>query len=234
MKKSERGIVSAVIVAAGKSTRMNSSINKQYIEVCGLPVLARTINAFEDCKLVDEIILVVNQNDIIYCKKNIIDVYDFTKVTQIVGGGNTRQQSVLKGLNSVNKNSEVVLIHDGARPFIEQGIIIESILTASNFGAACVAVPVKDTIKKSGEEGFVKETVPREKLWAIQTPQVFKHSLIKEAHRQAVIDSFDGTDDSILVERLGLPVKLVMGSYDNIKITTQEDLIISEAIAQKY
>lgn len=230
MKKVEKGIVSVIIVAAGKGTRMNSHINKQYLDLCGLPVLARTINAFQKCKLVDEIILVVNKDDIVYCKKEIIDIHDFVKVTQIVGGGDKRQQSVLNGLNCVNNKAEVVLIHDGARPFIKQDIIVESIITASKFGAACAAVPVKDTIKRSGEEGFIKETLQRENLWAVQTPQAFKYPLIKEAHRQALNDNFEGTDDSILAERLGLPVKIVMGSYDNIKITTMEDLLVGEAI----
>ena len=230
MKKSEKVIVSVVIAAAGKGTRMNSNINKQYIDICGLPVLARTISAFQKCRLIDEIILVVNENDIVYCKKNIIDTYGFTKVTQIIAGGNKRQQSVLNGLYSVQPSSGIVLIHDGARPFIQQDTIIESVISASNFGAVCVAVPVKDTVKRSGTEGFVEKTILRENLWSIQTPQAFRYSLIKEAHRQAVNDGFEGTDDCILVERLGLPVKIVMGSYDNIKITTQEDLVIGEAI----
>jgi 2-C-methyl-D-erythritol 4-phosphate cytidylyltransferase len=234
VKKPEKEFISAVIVAAGRGTRMNSDINKQYINICGVPVLARTIKAFQECSLVDEIIVVVNQDDIVYCKKYVIDLYKFNKVTQLVAGGDTRQQSVLNGLNSIHPNSEIVLIHDGARPFIKPEIIINSIASASDFGAACVAVPVKDTIKRSGViEGqhFIAETIPRETLWLIQTPQTFRSPLIKEAHLKAASEGFEGTDDSVLVERLGIPVKIVMGNYDNIKITTNEDLIIGEAIA---
>ena len=233
MKNTEGTFVSVIIAAAGKGTRMNSDINKQYINICGVPVLARSIGVFQECKLINEIIVVVNKDDIIFCKKNIIDTYEFTKVTQIVAGGDSRQKSVLNGLNAVNKDTEIVLIHDGARPFVKQEIIIDSITSAMNFGAACVAVPVKDTIKRSvGKDGqdFITETIPRETLWLVQTPQAFRYSLIREAHIKAYEEGFEGTDDSILVERLGVPVKIVMGRYDNIKITTWEDLIIGEAI----
>jgi len=233
VKNTEGTFVSVIIAAAGKGTRMNSDINKQYINICGVPVLARSIGVFQECKLINEIIVVVNKDDIIFCKKNIIDTYEFTKVTQIVAGGDSRQKSVLNGLNAVNKDTEIVLIHDGARPFVKQEIIIDSITSAMNFGAACVAVPVKDTIKRSvGKDGqdFITETIPRETLWLVQTPQAFRYSLIREAHIKAYEEGFEGTDDSILVERLGVPVKIVMGRYDNIKITTWEDLIIGEAI----
>jgi len=233
VKNTEGTFVSVIIAAAGKGTRMNSDINKQYINICGVPVLARSIGVFQECKLINEIIVVVSKDDIIFCKKNIIDTYEFTKVTQIVAGGDSRQKSVLNGLNAVNKDTEIVLIHDGARPFVKQEIIIDSITSAMNFGAACVAVPVKDTIKRSvGKDGqdFITETIPRETLWLVQTPQAFRYSLIREAHIKAYEEGFEGTDDSILVERLGVPVKIVMGRYDNIKITTWEDLIIGEAI----
>ena len=120
MKKPEKEFISAVIVAAGRGTRMNSDINKQYIDIGGVPILARTISAFQECKLIDEIVVVVNQDDIVYCKRNIIDLFKFSKVTQLVAGGDSRQQSVLNGLNSIHPNSEIVLIHDGARPFIKQ------------------------------------------------------------------------------------------------------------------
>jgi 2-C-methyl-D-erythritol 4-phosphate cytidylyltransferase len=233
VKKLEKTFISVVVAAAGKGTRMNTGINKQYIDICGVPVLARTIGVFHECKYVDEIIVVVDKDDIVYCKKNIIDLYKFTKVTQIVSGGDSRQKSVLNGLNSANPDTEIVLIHDGARPFVKQEVIIESIVSASDFGAACVAVPVKDTIKRSkvrDAQHFIAETIPRDTLWLIQTPQAFKFSLIKEAHLKAANEGFEGTDDSVLVERLGQQVKIVMGRYDNIKITTREDLIISEAI----
>ncbi len=209
---------------------MNANINKLYIDIDNVPILARTIKVFDDCSYIDEIILVINQDDIIYCKQNIVDYYNFKKVSKIVTGGKTRQESVFKGLNEVNYNCRIVLIHDGARPFISEGAIKESIDTANDIGASCVAVPVKDTIKRSDSENFVQETLNRRNLWSIQTPQTFKFNLIMDAHKRALEDGFVGTDDAVLVERLGFPLKLVMGSYDNIKITTREDLAIAETI----
>lgn len=234
MKKLENLLISSVIVAAGKGSRMNLDMNKQYIEISGIPVIARTLSVFNDCKLIDEIVLVVNECDIVYCKRNIVDNYGFFKVKAIVAGGKERQHSVYNGLQQVNKNTDIVLIHDGARPFIREDSLIESIHAANDFGAAGVAVRIKDTVKRTDEQGFVLKTVDRSNLWAIQTPQVFNYNLIMEAHRKAEEDGFLGTDDTVLVERLGRKVKLVEGSYDNIKITTQEDLITAEAIANKY
>lgn len=226
-------MVSAIITAAGKGTRMNININKLYIEIGGIPVLARALKAFDDCCLVNEIILVANEDDIFYCKQNIIDFYAFQKVKKIVVGGHTRQGSVFRGLNEVDPGCGIVLIHDGARPFISGSIIRKSIEAAEEFGAACVAVPVKDTVKKSGSDNFILETLDRKELWLAQTPQAFKYDLILNAHKKALEDNFEGTDDTVLVERMGVSPKLVMGSYDNIKITTQEDLVIAQAIIDK-
>lgn len=212
---------------------MNANINKLYIDIDNVPILARTIKVFDDCSYIDEIILVINQDDIIYCKQNIVDYYNFKKVSKIVTGGKTRQESVFKGLNEVSSNCRIVLIHDGARPFISEGAIKKSIDTANDIGASCVAVPVKDTIKRSDSENFVQETLNRRNLWSIQTPQTFKFNLIMDAHKRALEDGFVGTDDAVLVERLGFPLKLVMGSYDNIKITTREDLAIAETIIMR-
>lgn len=225
--------VSAVIVAAGKGTRMNMDVNKQYIEVEGKAVLARTIQVFEDCEAVGEIILVVNQFDIVYCKQNIIDLYGFKKVKALVAGGAERQDSVFNGLNEVRPDCDIVLIHDGARPFVHIETIEDSIRTVQEYGAACVAVPVKDTIKRSDKDCFIAETLDRSVIWSIQTPQSFRYDLIMKAHIKAREDGFTGTDDAVLAERVGFRTKLVMGSYDNIKITTQDDLIFAEAIVRK-
>lgn len=230
MKKSTGLHVSAVIVAAGKGTRMNMELNKQYIEICGKPVLARTLQVFEDCDNINDIILVVNGQDILYCKEYIVERYGFKKVTALVSGGDTRQKSVFNGLNELRSTCDIVLIHDGARPFVREESLIDSINAAREFGAACVAVPVKDTVKTADTDGFIKETLDRSCLWAIQTPQTFVYNLIIDAHRRAEKDGFAGTDDAVLVERLGCRTKLVMGSYDNIKITTREDLVVAEAI----
>ncbi|MCX8128535.1 MAG: 2-C-methyl-D-erythritol 4-phosphate cytidylyltransferase [Clostridia bacterium] len=224
--------VSVVIVAAGKGTRMNMDINKQYVDVCGKPVIARTIQAFEDCDSVNEIILVVNEADIMYCKKSIIDLYGFEKVKSVVAGGSERQNSVYNGLKEAKRESDIILIHDGARPFVREETIMACIEAARGFGAACAAVPVKDTIKKSDKDGFIAETLERNVLWSIQTPQAFKYDIIMEAHKKAEEEGYTGTDDAILAERLGVCTKLVMGRYDNIKITTKEDLAFADAIIE--
>jgi len=226
-------IMSAVIVAAGRGTRMNLEQNKQYIDVLGKPILARTLQVFEDCIAIDEIIVVVNEQDIIYCKENVIDRYNLLKVKALVTGGAERQNSVYNGLLQVDPRCSLVIIQDGARPFISKDCIYAGIEAAKDFGAACMAVPVKDTIKKSDSEGFVHETIDRSMLWSIQTPQIFKYDLIMNAHKEATKSNFLGTDDAVLIERLGLRLKLVMGSYDNIKITTIEDLAVAEAILER-
>lgn len=231
MKKSNEVFVSAVVVAAGKGSRMNMDTNKQYIEIGGIPVLARTLLTLQNCDMINEIILVVNGQDIIFCKQEIIDSYELDKVKKLVAGGEERQESVYNGLLEVNEECDIVVIHDGARPFVREESISGSISAAYEYGASCVAVPSKDTIKSADEDGFVNRTLDRSKLWIIQTPQAFRYELIMDAHKKAIEDGFKGTDDAVLIERLGLPLKLVMGSYDNIKITTQEDLIIGEAIA---
>ncbi|MGI6778598.1 MAG: 2-C-methyl-D-erythritol 4-phosphate cytidylyltransferase [Acetivibrionales bacterium] len=234
IKKLKNLYISTVVVAAGKGSRMNLDISKQYIEIYGIPVLARALSVFEECGLIDEIVLVVNENDIVFCKQNIVDFFGFDKVKALVAGGSERQHSVYNGLLQVNKNADIVIIHDGARPFIKEKHLIECIQAADKFGASGVGVRVKDTVKRVNDKGMVVRTVDRTNLWAIQTPQVFKYGLIIEAHKKALQDGFLATDDVMLVERLDKEVKMVEGSYDNIKITTQEDLAVAEAIAAKF
>lgn len=232
MKKSNADFVSAVIVAAGKGTRMNMDINKQFVEILDRPVLAWTLQVFEDCRSIKDIILVVADQDIIYCKQNIVDLYGFKKVRVIVAGGEERQHSVYNGLKEVDNRTRIVVIHDGARPFVTRECLAGVIKAAEEFGVASSAVPVKDTIKKANSDGFVEESLDRNTLWAIHTPQAFRYNLIMEAHKKAADDGFIGTDDTVLTERLGMKTRLVVGSYENIKITTQEDLIIAQAIAE--
>ncbi|MDP4180158.1 MAG: 2-C-methyl-D-erythritol 4-phosphate cytidylyltransferase [Bacillota bacterium] len=226
----DESFVSAVIVAAGSGTRMKMDKNKMYLEICGEPVLARTLQVFQDCELINEIILVTNSSDIFFCKQHIIDRYGFDKVGKIVAGGKERQNSVFNGLCELNENTGIALIHDGARPFVDEEILKNSINAAREYGSTGVAVPVKDTIKITDEEAFVKDTPDRRTLWAIQTPQAFKYELIYNAHKKALEEGFIGTDDAVLVERMGYRMKLIMGSYFNIKITTREDLAFAEAI----
>ncbi|NLK86210.1 MAG: 2-C-methyl-D-erythritol 4-phosphate cytidylyltransferase [Clostridiaceae bacterium] len=223
---------SVVIVAAGKGKRMGLDMNKQYVEVHGRPILAMTIQGFEDCGHVDEVVVVANENEIEYCRRNIVEKFGFTKVKALAPGGETRQQSVFNGLGRVSPDCGIVLIHDGARPFILQESIIACINAAGVYGAACAAVPVKDTVKMADTDGFVDRTIDRSGLWQIQTPQAFEYGLIMDAHRKALVAGFDGTDDAMLAERLGCKVKLVKSDYYNIKITTKEDLIFADAICR--
>lgn len=224
--------VSAIIVAAGKSSRMGGDKNKLYIDIDGMPVIARTLRVFEECDAVDEVVLVVNTNDMDFCREAIVEKYRLDKVKHIVAGGASRQKSVRNGLSVLGSTTDIVIVHDGARPFVTCEQIRESILASSEYGAAIVAVPVKDTIKVLDSRGFVSYTPGRDKLISVQTPQAFRHDLIIRAHEQAEKDGITGTDDAVLVERLGHKVGIVGGSYDNIKITTPEDLIIAEKILE--
>lgn len=230
MKKEK--FVSVIIAAAGRGKRMNSNMNKQYLNLCNKPVLAHAIEAFEQSVYIDEIIVVTHPEEIQYCKERIIDSFGFKKVTKVIGGGSKRQESILNGLKAVDEKCDIVAIHDGARPFIKGETIIDSIDAAIKYKAVGVGVPVKDTIKVVDEEKNIKNTPDRKTLWAIQTPQVFDYKLVLKAHEKAIEDGYQGTDDTVLVERIGEDVKLVMGSYENIKITTPEDLYIGEAILQ--
>lgn len=224
--------VSSIIVAAGNGSRMKAGINKQYLYLNGIPVLAHTLIAFEKCQLVDEVILVIANNDMDICREEVIKPYRLKKVKKIVSGGDTRQASMYNGLKEVNHRSRIVITHDGARPLVHQSTLIKCIETTLNHGATVVAVPVKETIKVVNESYNVIDTPERSTLWAVQTPQTFDYSLLMEAHKQAISDKYVGTDDAMLVERLDHPIKVIKGYYDNIKITTPEDLIMAESIIQ--
>jgi 2-C-methyl-D-erythritol 4-phosphate cytidylyltransferase len=222
--------ISAIIAAAGMSNRMKSKINKQFININGKPILAHTLEKFQRCKYIDEIIVVAREDEINYCKKEVVKRYGFNKVTKIVRGGKERQDSVYNGILALNEKTDIVVSHDGARPFVKIKNIVDSIKGAVEYGACVVGTPVKDTIKfvKDGEE--IDSTPNRDILWAAQTPQSFKREILMEGYKKAIEDNFVGTDDSVLVERLGIQVKIIMGSYENIKITTPEDIIIAESI----
>ncbi len=220
--------VCAVIAAGGQGKRMNSNVSKQFLTIKGHPILYYTLNKFEKMKILNEIILVVPPADVKYTKEQIIKKYGFKK-TRIVEGGKERQDSVYNGLKALPKDADIVVIHDGVRPFIPVKIIENSIEAAAECDAVGVAVPVKDTIKVVDDKSVVKTTPDRKALWAIQTPQTFKYDVIMKAYEKAMEDGFYGTDDTVLVERMGLPVKIIEGSYENIKITTPEDIIFAEA-----
>lgn len=223
---------SAVIVAAGTGKRMKSSVSKQFIEINSKPVAAYTIERFEEVEEVDEIIVVTGEEDIDYLKKEIVEKYNMKKVKAVVAGGSERQYSVYSGLRAVSNKTDIVLIHDGVRPFV-RGCDIKNIIGQTRVNGACVlGVKVKDTIKMCNEDAVVVDTPKREVLWCAHTPQSFKYDIIMKAHEKAQADNFLGTDDSVLAERIGYKIKMVEGSYDNIKITTPEDLVIAKQLIQ--
>lgn len=223
----------AIIMAAGKGKRMGSTINKQYLNIKGKPLLFYTLMAFSKCDLIDDIILVTGENEMNYCKREIIEKYGINKVSQIVKGGKERQHSVLSGLLAA-KDCDIVLIHDGARPFVSYGIIEEGIKFAKLYGATACGVMPKDTIKIKNHDGFVVDTLDRNFLVNVQTPQCFKYDLILDCHKRLLEEGAYVTDDTMVVERYGNKVFLYEGSYNNIKITTPEDLIIGEKIIEGY
>ena len=216
--------LSVVIPAAGKGKRMKAEKNKQFLKLNGKEVLAHTVEKFEKNNLIDEIIIVAKEDEIDYCKDNIVKKYNLNKVLKVTAGGLTRQESVYNGLQEISSSSDFVLIHDGARPFINQELINKVVEKVKQYDAVAVGVPVKDTIKVINSDKMIINTPERSKLVAIQTPQLFERELIIRAYQQAIEEDFIGTDSASLVERLNRSVKLVEGSYENIKITTPEDL----------
>jgi len=222
--------VSVIIAAAGMSNRMGSKINKQFIAIDGKPILAHTIEKFEKCRYIDEIILVSKEEEIEYCRKEIVRKYKFNKVANIIRGGKERQDSIYNGILALNERTNIVLTHDGARPFIKIENIKDGILGVVENGACVVGVPVTDTIKVVKEDSNIESTPKRSMLWAAQTPQCFYKDLLIKGYESAIKEGFSGTDDSSIVERIGYDVKMIMGSYDNIKITTPEDIVLAESL----
>lgn len=223
----------AIILAAGQGKRMGTRVQKQYLEILGKPVLFYSLDVFQKSNIIDDIILVVGENQEEYCKKEIVEKFQFTKVREIVKGGTERYHSVWNGLQEV-EDGGYVFVHDGARPFVTEEIVSRAFKTVKKEKACVVGMPVKDTIKIADEEDFAVETPDRNFVWMIQTPQVFETSLIKDAYsllmEQEIIQV---TDDAMVVETmLQREVKLVEGSYKNIKITTPEDLKIAEVFIQ--
>lgn len=221
-----------IIVAAGSGKRMRSAIAKQYIELKGRTILSYTIETFNNSENIDDIVLVTSSDAIDYVKKEIIEKYGFDKVRTVVEGGAERQDSVYRGLKAVDSDTDVVLIHDGVRPFVADKYIAELESVAMEFGGCVLGAPVKDTIKVCDSEGYITDTPKRETFWLAQTPQCFKYDIIMKAYEKAEKEGYRGTDDSMLAERLGIRIKMVKGDYDNIKITTPEDLYMGEVILE--
>ncbi len=215
----------AIVLAAGQGLRMNSEVPKQFMELAGRPLICHSLQVFED-SFVDEIILVASADRLDYCKEEIVEKYGYTKVTQIIAGGEERYDSVYQGLCAV-RECDYVYIHDGARPFVDEEILLRAKQCVEETGACAAGMPVKDTIKVVDEQNVVIETPARSHVWQIQTPQVFSYPLLREAYDKLFAggDLKDITDDAMVVERmLGHPVRLFEGSYRNVKITTPDDL----------
>lgn len=220
----------ALIPAAGSGRRMCAGVNKQYLLLDDRPVLAHTVAAFHNHPRIDRIYLIVPAEELAYCQTEIVDRFGFNRVAAILVGGAERQDSVANGLcGCAAQADDLLLIHDGARPLIDAATISAALDATARHGACVVGVPVKDTIKRV-VDGVIVATPERRELWQVQTPQGFRYDLIRAAHDRARSEDFRGTDDAVLVERLGHPVTMVSGSYRNFKITTPEDLIIARAL----
>ena len=228
----------AVVLSAGSGRRMNSQTAKQYLLLKEKPLICYCLQAFEDCPFMGEVILVAGEKDLDWCRTEIVERYHFSKVSQIVAGGHERYDSVYHGLKAIASagGCDHVYIHDGARPFVSQDILQRAREAVAAEGACVVGMPVKDTIKISDEQGFCAQTPRRSLLWQVQTPQVFHYPLVMMAYEKLmenhdVKERLTVTDDAMVVEQMiKHKVKLVEGSYSNIKITTPEDLKIAEAL----
>ncbi|HZV81097.1 MAG TPA: 2-C-methyl-D-erythritol 4-phosphate cytidylyltransferase [Geobacteraceae bacterium] len=220
----------ALIPAAGMGKRMGAAINKQYLLLDDRPILAKTLQLFQDAEFIDEIYPIIPAEEIDFCQREVVERYGLDKVKRIITGGAERQNSVLNGLRALDgcDVDDIVVIHDGVRPFVPPAVIRRSVEMAMEHDSVVVAVPVKDTVKIISN-GFAVETPPRETLWLAQTPQTFRYGVIRSAHELAEAEGFLGTDDASLLERLGDKVHVVIGDYRNIKITTPEDMLLAEA-----
>lgn len=212
---------------------MGAGLPKQYLPLNGLPLLLYTLMAFENCPDITGVILVIPPGHQRKVWQEVIGPHRLQKLLNLVEGGAERQHSVFSGLKALPLEARWVVVHDGVRPLVTPELISKCLATARETGAAVAGVPVKDTVKRVDGTGRIVETVPRQDLWLVQTPQVFRREILWEAHQRAMEEGFLGTDDSVLVERLGQPVTMVEGSYQNIKITTPEDLWAAEDILQR-
>ena len=220
----------AIVPAAGSGNRMGRELSKQYLSLGRMPILVHTLNVFEKCPLVDALLVVVPPPDVESVRTEMLPRWNLKKLAGIIPGGKERQDSVRAGIEALDRDTDIVIVHDAVRPFITVGLIENCIRAAEEEGAATVGVPVKDTVKEVGADGRVMRTCDRNLLWLTQTPQAFRRDIIENAHRAAVRDGYRGTDDTSLVERLGIAVRMIRGDYGNIKITTPEDLVIAEAL----
>lgn len=228
-------MIGAVVLAGGQGKRMESDIQKQYMMLCGKPLIAYALEAFEKSS-VEQLVLVTAAGEEETVRRRIVEAFGFSKVISVVAGGKERYHSVYEGLKAL-KNCEYVLIHDGARPLVSAEMIERAILGAKNHKACAVGMPVKDTIKISDENGFAAATPDRSCLWQVQTPQAFSYTLVRSAYDKIMAEpklQTGITDDAMVVESCtSCKVKLIKGSYENLKVTTPEDMILAEALIQR-
>lgn len=225
--------VTAIIPAAGAGVRFGGAVKKQFIALNGLPILSHTLRALAASRALSAIIVVVPPGEELRGRKA-LELARIDLETEVVPGGQARQDSVYIGLQRAKAETDLVLIHDGVRPFVSREVVLATIEAAKEWGAAIAAVPVIDTIKRVDTDGFVVETLQREQLWAVQTPQVFRYALLMRAHRAIREGGIVATDDAALVERIGGMVKVVRGSYENLKITSEEDLPLANLILKRW
>ena len=239
----------AVVVASGEGRRMkerwevspfagllSAPVAKQFLPVLGRPLVWYSLDVFERCSAVDGVVLVVRAADVDFAWREVVEKFHLRKVIDVVPGGNTRRQSVYAGLKALREQGEgwdVVVVHDGVRPLVTEGLVVKTLQEASRYGAATLGTPSEETIKLVDSRGLVFMTPDRRRLWHIQTPQAFRFELLLRAHEQAEARGMEATDDCTLVEALGEPVKVVPGSRANLKVTAPEDLIMVEALLQR-
>ncbi len=219
----------AIVPAAGAGTRLKGKVKKQFLSIGGKPVLARTLLNLSAAPEIDKIIVVAPSSEISRCKREIVDEYGMVKVNSVIEGGSTRQESVGFGFAALPDDVDLVIVHDGVRPFITGAMISSVVEAAAEYGAAITAINITDTIKEIKDETVVS-TLKRDSLARVQTPQCFRHFILNQAMERALLDGFEGTDEASLVERLNVSVKVVEGSAANIKITTADDLKLAEAL----
>ena len=224
--------VIAIIVAAGKGIRMNDPLKKQYHSLAGLPIVVHTLNVFDSCTLIDDILLVVPDEDLHYCRNELITGTDLKKKITLVSGGLRRQDSVYNALQKIDAHDSIVVIHDGVRPFLTLSQLETCIQEAKEHGACILGVPAFDTLKRVTAAKMIVETIDRGHIWFAQTPQAFRYDLIKKAHDKARQQGFFGTDDAALVEQIGIDIRIIAGSRSNIKITSTEDLELARLLLE--
>jgi 2-C-methyl-D-erythritol 4-phosphate cytidylyltransferase len=220
----------AIIVAGGQGRRMNDPVRKQYHTMGGLPVVVHTLRVFDACNNIDEIIFCAPARDIDYCRDELICPANLNRPVTVVAGGVTRQESVYNGLQAIDANDGIVVIHDGVRPFVSADQITECIQGAAKHGACILGIPAFDTLKRVNDNHIILETVKRDTVWMAQTPQAFRYALVARAHQYARQHHLRATDDASLLEPIGVSVKIIPGSRFNLKITDQDDLKLARIL----